>query len=295
MGQPFCTSGPVPPDSPAYVERETDHQLRRCLLAMDWVLLSAPRQMGKTSLIHRLQAQLAESGYATIYIDVRRSEHWELLTLLQTLAKRAEDTSERMIVALDELNGVPESLLHTLKGLLIARRAEPRLGNLAFILAGEFAGRILPIREVALKDFYRPHVRQLVDLLGAEGDLAEAITDRVYYWTGGHPYLTQKMCSLLAEGDLPLTAKSTDQAARRIWEEDAAHIPYVLEKLDAVPKAGEQLERILRGEKVRFNPASELAIIGVVKDDGYGHCVVRNRIYEKALVASGRVKGPRST
>lgn len=313
MSGPFCTNGPVPPDSPVYVQREADHQLRQHLLAKDCVLLTAPSQMGKTSLIHRLRAQLTGSDHAIVYVDLQNlrgsAAKWyhslcsrlsvqpdiktprmgkELRNLLQSIAEQAEESSRHIVIALDGIGNIPETLpagfLQTLQGFLIARKTEPRLRHLTFILSGESAavGTAL-MTPLTLKDFYRPQVRQLVDFLEVKGDLAGAITDRIYHWTGGHPYLTQKMCSILAEGDLPLTIEGADQAAERIREEDAVHLPYILKKLDAAPRAKEQLTRIMAGERMRFNPASELALIGVVKSNEHGNCVVRNKIYEEVL------------
>jgi len=321
MDWPFCTEGPVPPDSPVYVQREADHRLRQHLLEMHCTLLAAPRQMGKTSLIRRLQVggrlalpPLAESDYTIAYVDVqnlgRNEAEWcqslhsclsasldikpllidnlRFRSLLQSLAEHAEEGARRIAIALDgigDVEALPPDFLQALRRFLVAREAEPRLRNLTLILAGEFEPRrwIPSAKVVTLKDFYRPQVHQLVDFLEVKGKLAEAIANCIYHWTGGHPYLTQKMCSALAEGHLPLTIEGADQAAERIWKEDVVHLPYILGKLDVAPRAKEQLTRIMASEKVHFDPASELALTGVVKSNKHGNCAVRNRIYEKAL------------
>lgn len=323
MSWPFCTSGPVPPDSPVYVQREADYQLRQHLLAMDCVLLVAPHQMGKTSLIYRLQAQLAGSSYTIAYADAQKlgngdkAEWYRSLRshlpsrldikldrgrqgfreLLQALAKQAENVSKHIVIALDGLSSIPEDFLQTLQWFLIARRTEPRLKNLTLILAEDSAAPILPaqgtslVTLLTLKDFYRPQVRQLVDFLEVRSsfaeagstELAEVITDCIYQWTGGQPYLTQKMCSLLAKGDLPLTIEGVDQAAEKIWKEDTGHLSRILDELKAAPQAREQLKKIIAGEKMSFKPASKLTLIGVVKSDEYSKCTMRNRIYEEAF------------
>ena len=70
MGQVFCTRGPVPPDSPTYVERAADRELRQRLLAMNYAWLAEPPRMGKTSLLYRLRAQPISYDYTLAYVDL---------------------------------------------------------------------------------------------------------------------------------------------------------------------------------------------------------------------------------
>ena len=331
MGQVFYTSGPVPPHSPAYVERAADREVRQRLLAMDCLWLAEPRGMGKTSLLHRLQAQPLPDGYILAYVDLEgldqgsearwyrslcsrlalQLEGAEGLTevgdrsgfgrFLRCLAEWAAKSSCRIAIALDALESVPRDLaagfFGALRKALDARRSEPCFRNLAFVLVGAFdprdlseASRLPPFpltQRVALRDFYRPQVRQLVDLLGVTGDAA-AIADRIYHWTSGQPYLTQRVCALLAEGDLPLTSEGVDRAAERIWQEGDEHLSHIFKGLEEAPRAREYLERIMADQPLRFAPSTNrlqarLALLGVIKADGRGRCIVRNKIYQEAL------------
>lgn len=333
MGSVFCTSGPVPPHSPAYVERAADRKARQCLLAMDCLWLAEPPGTGKTSLLHRLRAKAIPEGYTLAYVDLegldRGSEakwYGDLCSrlvpqlggaveglpevgdrsgfdnFLRCLAERAAESSRRIAIALDALESVPRDFaagfFGALREALDARRSEPCFRGLTFVLAGAFDPRALiedprlspfPLaRRVVLRDFYRPQVRQLVDLLGVTGDAAAAIADRIYRWTSGQPYLTQRVCALLAEGDLPLTSEGVDRAAERVWREGDEHLSHIFKELEEAPRAREYLERIMAGQPLRFAPSTNrlqarLALLGVIKADGRGRCIVRNRIYQEAL------------
>jgi len=332
MGQVFCTRGPVPPDSPTYVERAADRELRQRLLAMNYAWLAEPPRMGKTSLLYRLRAQPISYDYTLAYVDLegldRGSEaRWYrglcsrlapqlegaakglpevgdrpgFGHFLRCLAERAAESSCRIAIALDALENVPKDFaagfFGAIRKALDARRSEPCFRSLTFILAGAFdprdlseASRLPPFpltQRVALRDFYRPQVRQLVDLLGVTGDAA-AIADRIYHWTSGQPYLTQRVCALLAEGDLPLTSEGVDRAAERIWQEGDEHLSHIFKGLEEAPRAREYLERIMADQPLRFAPSTNrlqarLALLGVIKADGRGRCIVRNRIYQEAL------------
>ena len=71
----FQASTGVLTDSPSYVERDADRELRRLLLAREHVLLLSSRKVGKTSLIFKSFATLRQMGtpgeqataYASIY------------------------------------------------------------------------------------------------------------------------------------------------------------------------------------------------------------------------------------
>ena len=67
----FVTGGPVPLNSPTYIVRDTDEQAYEAVRNKDYLTIVAPRQMGKTSLLHRVQ-DIAENqyGYATAYLDM---------------------------------------------------------------------------------------------------------------------------------------------------------------------------------------------------------------------------------
>jgi Domain of unknown function (DUF4062)/AAA domain len=66
----FQAGGALPPDHPTYVEREADAAALRAALDEEYLHLIAPRQMGKTSLLRRLAAQLRSRGWRCAYVDL---------------------------------------------------------------------------------------------------------------------------------------------------------------------------------------------------------------------------------
>ncbi len=67
----FVTGGPVQHDGPVYVSRDSDTTAFRVLQQQRYLTIIAPRQMGKTSLLLRIQSEFEKSfEYATIYLDL---------------------------------------------------------------------------------------------------------------------------------------------------------------------------------------------------------------------------------
>lgn len=62
--------GAVAIDSPVYIVRRSDHELLRLLQEGEYCNVLCPRQMGKTSAIFRVRAQLRGEGCRTALIDV---------------------------------------------------------------------------------------------------------------------------------------------------------------------------------------------------------------------------------
>lgn len=67
----FVAGGPVPLDSPAYVDRPFVEECFTWLTSENWVLLLGPRQHGKSSALARLNRTLLEAGYSVAWIDLQ--------------------------------------------------------------------------------------------------------------------------------------------------------------------------------------------------------------------------------
>jgi hypothetical protein len=117
--------------------------------------------------------------------------------------------------------------------------------------------------------------------------VSDGFIDRIYHWTGGHLYLTQRLCSILEGCREPsLTGELVDQAVDEVLSD--RNIGRVYDRLDTWPEQEDLLQRIVTGESpLRFNRASRLVarleLTGVIKSDADGFCTVRNAIYRKAL------------
>jgi hypothetical protein len=180
---PFQTGGPLPYDSPVYVDRKADQVALRHLHQMHYLQLTEPRQQGKTSLIYRLRSKLSDGGYVFVYVDAEGLEpgnypDWyaaltrRLITQLECspelrscfsedcplhslawreclahVARAGQRKSKRIVIALDEIGSVPaewaESFFRVLREAYVVREVEPYFKHITFILAGAFDPRDL--------------------------------------------------------------------------------------------------------------------------------------------------------
>lgn len=224
---------------------------------------------------------------------------------LFTLAEQAKKVGRSLVIALDEVDGVwmdwRIGFFSTIRAIFDQRPNKPCFRHLTFIIAGAYNPRELisdprtspfnVAQRVHLPDFTLAQTDQLVAHLELPAEDAAAIAQHIYYWTDGQPYLTQRLCRTLAEGEVPSTPEGVDIAVDRLYREDANHLPRILEALDPEkrPRLREYVERVLAGHRPQFRPVSEgryhgpLALIGVLKADDQGCCKIRNRIYERAL------------
>ena len=141
-------------------------------------------------------------------------------------------------------------------------------------------------------DLARDDLTPLIDALGANTEQGRRLIERVLHWTGGHPYLTARLCASLDE----IGAQAPEDVDRRV--DDAfrslervsgdVHFQQVLRFLETRVANGLATfglyEKILKGARERDQPApahTELKLSGLVKRDEEGCLVVRNRIYER--------------
>ena len=124
----------------------------------------------------------------------------------------------------------------------------------------------------------------------------KVLFDRIYYWTAGHPYLTQKLCAEVAgkSGN-----KSVDQTVEDLFFVETArsteiHLKTTADRLRSSGAEALQLyARILSGADVADQPASPefmaIKLTGIVKSDAFGNLRVRNRIYQRVFTGEWAV------
>jgi hypothetical protein len=150
-------------------------------------------------------------------------------------------------------------------------------------------------RTISMDDFDRQNVQTLrtgLERVFANG--AEAILDRVLYWSGGHPYLTQKICEQLAalQNGALSDAQVDGLVARLFFQERRLQSDPNLSRSDRYVRhnehRGEMLQvyrDILSGERIRDEEESiaksQLKLSGLVKANPKSDLVVRNRVYER--------------
>jgi hypothetical protein len=162
-------------------------------------------------------------------------------------------------------------------------------------------------RRIELNDFTAAEAAPLAKGLGGDEETAGELLTRVLYWTGGHPYLTQRLCRVLAEtifNETPPetsgrkaippripTAGTVDQVAGKLFLSRQArdrddNLIFVRDRIlrSDVDAAGllYLYRRVLCGQAVNedeTNPLiSVLRLSGIARGVG-GRLKVRNRIY----------------
>ncbi|MBX7133085.1 MAG: AAA-like domain-containing protein [Fimbriimonadaceae bacterium] len=175
----------------------------------------------------------------------------------------------------------------------VGRATDERLKRLSFCLLGTATPadliqdtRVSPFnigKRIELRDFTAEEAAPLAAGLGDA-----ALLQRVLYWTGGHPYLTQRLCQAVCDSD----SKDVDRVCSDLFlthsakesDDNLAFVRNRLLKSEADLAALLDLYKKLRaGKRVPDNETNPLCALlklsGVAKVES-GNLKVRNRIYE---------------
>jgi FOG: WD40 repeat len=228
----------------------------------------------------------------------------------------------RVVLFVDEIDAVrslpfsADEYFTALRELYNRRTEEPELARLTVCLLGVATPsrliqdvRTTPFnigRRIELTDFTRAEAEPLARALGPRG---ASLLSRVLYWTGGHPYLTMRLCrEVAADTALPPTARTPADVDRRCAalflasgaREREDNLLFVRESiLRGGSGDGRETDRtalldlygrVRAGRIVRDNSeenltAAALRLSGIVRRDRLGHLRVRNRIYAHAFDA----------
>jgi hypothetical protein len=185
------------------------------------------------------------------------------------------------------------------------RRAEtPKFSRLAFCLLGVATPsdlirdvRMTPFnvgRRTELDDFTSEEAKVLAAGLGDDPRVSNRVLERVLYWTGGHPYLTQRLCSAAAgRGDIA-SASDLDDVCHDVFLSPSArerddNLLFVRSRM----LQGEQdvaglldlYQNVLRGrvtDEESKTLLNQLRLAGIVRSVD-GEVRVRNRVYEQVF------------
>ncbi len=201
-----------------------------------------------------------------------------------------------------------DELLASIRAVHNARAAEPEMGRLNFVLlsVGD-AGHIeedsdLQLlsgsQNVSIAPFSLRELRPLRGLLHASPEVARRFIKRIHFWTGGQPFLTQKLARRVARAKIPAGEESAgvDKIVKQLF----GH-PGVLHSephLNAIQQAllfesGDREQaltlygRVRKGGRVAYNADSSvhrtLIDEGVLKVGPDDSLVVANRTYAMAF------------
>jgi len=216
-----------------------------------------------------------------------------------------------LVIFLDEIDSTirhqyTDDLFTAIRGIYNQRRIYPQFDNVTFCLLGVATPnelikdrRTTPFNvgnalELCDFDETRDDLRPLAAALSDDDDTGQNLLHRVLYWTGGHPYLTQKFCIDVRKLGAP-TADNVDRYADEFFGNlssvaDDVHFQQILrfvdQRLSDSEAAFNLYNRILVGRRERDEHSvvhAELKLSGLVKRGPDGFLIVRNRIYERVF------------
>ena len=225
-----------------------------------------------------------------------------------------KNIQERIVVFIDEVQNVAElpfaeHLLASIRAAHNARTTEPEFNRLGFVLIGECDPLSLigdpnmsPFTistEVRLGDFTRDDLQVFAAELNLSVADAEVALDRVYFWTSGQPYLSQKLSRAIAREVIKDDLLETiDRLARHQLGGRAAITsePHMSHLHRAVVNDQKNYESLLttlgqirKGFKISYDPDSprhrKLHALGFVVVNDEGDFEIRNRLYESVFTA----------
>ncbi len=216
-----------------------------------------------------------------------------------------KEVTEPVVLFFDEIDStlsIPfsDDFFAALRAIYNARSTVADFKRLSFVMIGVATpGQLIADSKrtpfnignrVELTDF------TLEEALPLAGDLGAQVLGWVFNWTGGHPYLTQRLCAYLSKGKTKLTEESIADAVKQLFEGEQGRQDNNLQFVrDMLTKRSPDLSRVLKiykdiytGKKVTDDERSiakaHLKISGVVRSEN-GFLLLRNQIYKKVFSA----------
>ncbi len=225
-----------------------------------------------------------------------------------------QNVREPVVIFVDEIQTVEqlpfkEDLLPSIRAAHNARITDPEFERLTFAMSGEGDPESLvddpavsPFRvsqPIVLEDFTRPELDIFAPELTLPATDARVALDRVWHWTGGQPYLCQKLCRALAREAGPGDVEAqVDRIVQRLLAGRAAlhsepHMHHIHRRIVRDKRDHEAMlnlyGRMRKGMDLPWEPESrpqrKLIATGLIRVDDDGHLVPRNRLYEAVFTA----------
>ena len=219
-----------------------------------------------------------------------------------------------VVIFIDEIDAVlslpfsTDEFFAAIREFYNRRTEDEELGRLTFCLLGVASSsdlirdtRTTPFnigQRIELRDFTESEAASLAQGLNCEEKVAAGALKRIHYWTGGHPYLTQRLCQAIAES-IPHSAfripHSVDRLCQELFfspraKERDDNLLFVRERMlrGEVDLAGllYLYDKVYRGKRVRddeTNPLVDaLRLSGIARVED-GRLRERNRIYARVF------------
>ncbi len=225
-----------------------------------------------------------------------------------------QNIMERVVIFVDEIQCIghlpfADQLLASIRAAHNARATDPEFSRLTFALLGEcdplsliHESELSPFnitQAVSLGDFSRGDLNLFATELNLSPQDATTALDRIYYWTGGQPYLAQKLARSIArerpDKDIAgvVDRIAMHQLAGRAALHNEPHMSHIHREIVNDKKRREALlnlyGRLRKGVNVATDLGStlqrRLIAVGLITIDEEGNLKVRNRLYEAVFTA----------
>jgi WD40 repeat protein len=275
----------------------------------------ATREQFYRGLVDRLGRQLRlEEPLAACWKE--RADLSPLQRWTGALRLALERIGQPVVVFIDEVDLVrslpfdAEELFAAIRACHNERAVDPAFQRLTFCLLGVASPaelirdpRLTPFnvgRRIALTDFTADEARALAEgLADPEGSprsvaMARGSVERILHWTGGHPYLTQRLCRAAREERID-SAGAVDRLCDSLFfsrqaRMEESNLSFVSDRLlnGSEDRAAllELYRRVWEGRRVPDDPVSPLVsalkLSGIARVED-GALAVRNRIYARVF------------
>lgn len=225
-----------------------------------------------------------------------------------------QNVSDRVVIFIDQVQCIGqqdfgEQLLASVRAAYNARTTDPEFSRLTFVLLGECdplsllsEPEISPFhvtQPVLLEDFTRDDLDLFAEELNLPAEDAATALDRIYFWTAGQPYLTQKLARAVAreqvQGDVAgyVDRLVGQQFTGRNTLHNEPQLSRIHRELVTDEKQRDKLlnlyGRIRKGVEVPTDLGAplqrRLLAVGILRIDEDGRLVPRNRIYASVFTA----------
>nr|VFJ97091.1 MAG: AAA-like domain-containing protein [Candidatus Kentron sp. LFY] len=216
-----------------------------------------------------------------------------------------------VVIFVDEIDVVrslpfsSDEFFAAIRELFNARTESPELHRLTFCLLGVATPsdlirdtRLTPFnigKRIELDDFTVAESALLAQGLGRDLTQAAKLLERIYHWTNGHPYLSQRLCQAIAANATITNAAGVDRACEELFLSSRArerddNLLFVREQVLRTDTDHAALltlyRRIHANKKVpddETNPLIDILRLAGLARVHENHLRVRNRIYARAF------------
>lgn len=217
------------------------------------------------------------------------------------------EIKERVVIFIDEIDTTlrldfRDDFFAGIRAIFNARAENPDLKRITYVLLGVASPSDLikdPTRTpfnighaVSLEEFSLDDAKLLQDgIEQVHPGNGQRIIERIFYWTSGHPYLTQKICKTIVESKTPnWPDDNIDSLVRQLFLTEESRNEYNIKFVrDRILNSKRSLElvslyrRALSSQQVEVDGQdtvqNEIMLSGLLKSKG-SYLTVRNRIYQ---------------